>query len=135
MDSRIRSLNCSISAEKAVHSGAVPTEEKVLTGKLLSPGSDLKGGLQPGGRVLSGQITPDDPLRGNLPGTLELHYSPDAVPEYKGPYEVIPKVEAQTLDTAGKLMRKDVEVYAVPYFEVSNTTGGSTVYIAKSTNA
>ena len=51
--------------------------------------------------------------------------------EYEGPYEVIPKVEAQTLETAGKIMKKDVAVKAIPIYEVSNTSGGSTVYIAK----
>ena len=129
MDSRNRSLNGSISAEKAVHSGAVPSEEKVLTGKLLPPGSDLRGNLQPGGRVLSGQLASEDPLRGNLPGTLELHYSPDAVPEYKGSYEVTPDLNAQTLETAGQLMREDVTIKPIPIYEVSNTSGGTTVII------
>ena len=49
---------------------------------------------------------------------------------YGGPYEVTPKVEAQTLPTAKKLMREDISVRAIPYFDVSNPAGGNTIYIA-----
>lgn len=49
---------------------------------------------------------------------------------YEGPYDVTPKVTAQTLQTAQKLMREDVSVRAIPYFDVSNPAGGNTVYIA-----
>lgn len=49
---------------------------------------------------------------------------------YDGPYEVTPKVSAQTLPTAKKLMLDDVSVRAIPYFDVSNPAGGNTIYIA-----
>lgn len=49
---------------------------------------------------------------------------------YEGPYDVTPKVEAQTLQTAQKFMREDVSVRAIPYFDVSNPAGGNTIYIA-----
>lgn len=49
---------------------------------------------------------------------------------YDGPYEVTPKVSAQTLQTAQKFMREDVSVRAIPYFDVSNPAGGNTIYIA-----
>ena len=49
---------------------------------------------------------------------------------YDGPYDVTPKVTAQTLSTAKKLMRDDVSVRAIPYFDVSNPAGGNTIYIA-----
>ncbi len=49
---------------------------------------------------------------------------------YEGPYDVTPKVTAQTLQTAQKLMREDVSVRAIPYFDVSNPAGGNTIYIA-----
>ena len=52
------------------------------------------------------------------------------VPVYGGPYEAIPKVTAQTLPTANKLMLEDVSVRAIPYFDVSNPAGGNTIYIA-----
>ena len=49
---------------------------------------------------------------------------------YEGPYDVTPKVTAQILPTAKKLMREDVSVRAIPYFDVSNPAGGNTIYIA-----
>ena len=52
------------------------------------------------------------------------------VPVYDGPYEAVPKVTAQTLPTAKKLMRDDVSIRAIPYFDVSNSAGGNTIYIA-----
>ena len=57
--------------------------------------------------------------------------SSNDVQVYDGPYEAIPKVEAQTLPTAKKLMTDDVTVHGVPFYEVSNDQGGNTVYIAK----
>lgn len=48
---------------------------------------------------------------------------------YEGSYEVTPKVEAQTLPTANKFLRKDVSVFAIPFFDVGNESGGSTIYI------
>ena len=57
--------------------------------------------------------------------------SANDIPVYDGPYEAIPKVEAQTLQTAKKLMTDDVTVHGVPFYEVSNDQGGDTVYIAK----
>lgn len=51
------------------------------------------------------------------------------VPKYEGTYDVTPKVEEQTLPTAEKFLEKDVTIKKIPYFEVSNTSGGDTVYI------
>lgn len=48
---------------------------------------------------------------------------------YEGEYEVIPKVAAQKLETANKMMAKDLTIKEIPYFEVSNLAGGSTVTI------
>lgn len=53
--------------------------------------------------------------------------SPD---EYQGPYDVIPKVDAQQLPTKNKLMNSDVTVWGIPYEEVSNLYG-TTVTIAE----
>lgn len=49
---------------------------------------------------------------------------------YDGSYEVIPKVDAQTLPTAKKIMLENVQIHAIPIFEVSNQADGETVYIA-----
>ena len=48
---------------------------------------------------------------------------------YTGEYEITPKVESQKMPTAQKTMMDDVTVHAIPYFDVSNQAGGSTVYI------
>lgn len=50
---------------------------------------------------------------------------------YKGDYVVTPKVDGQTIPTKGKVLIKDMTVNPIPFFDVSNTSGGSTVYIAK----
>lgn len=55
--------------------------------------------------------------------------SSNDVPVYDGPYEAIPKVEAQTLPTAKKLMTDDVTVRKIPRYEVSNDCDGVTLII------
>lgn len=54
----------------------------------------------------------------------------DGIQDYAGPYEVTPKVDSQSLPTKGKLMTNDVTINEIPVFRVSNTSGGTTVYIA-----
>ena len=49
---------------------------------------------------------------------------------YEGEYEVTPQFDEQTLPTKEKVMRDDVTVKAIPISRVSNTSGGTTVYIA-----
>ena len=51
------------------------------------------------------------------------------IEEYKGSYEVTPKVEEQVLPTAEKVMRNDVKIKEIPIFTVSNNSGGNTVFI------
>ena len=48
---------------------------------------------------------------------------------YEGSYLVTPKIEAQVLPTAKKYLENDVTIKEIPFFEVSNTSGGNTVYI------
>lgn len=49
---------------------------------------------------------------------------------YDGEYEITPKVDEQLIPTAQKFLTKDMTVKKIPYFDVGNTAGGSTVYIA-----
>lgn len=49
---------------------------------------------------------------------------------YEGDYEVTPKVTGQTMATKDKVLTEDVKIKAIPFFNVSNTSGGNTVYIA-----
>lgn len=50
-------------------------------------------------------------------------------PVYDGNYAVTPAVTEQTLKTAQKKMVADVKIKKIPYFEVSNNSGGTTATI------
>ena len=60
----------------------------------------------------------------------ELSYIP-TTEIYSGSYEITPMVTSQEIPTAEKYMKYDMTINAIPYFDVSNTAGGSTVYIGK----
>lgn len=49
---------------------------------------------------------------------------------FTGPYEVTPTIKGFKMDTAEKYMPQDVKVKAIPFSDVSNIAGGTTVYIA-----
>lgn len=49
--------------------------------------------------------------------------------EYTGDYNVTPKVTEQVLLTKNKVMVNDLTVKSIPFYNVSNTSGGNTVYI------
>ena len=53
------------------------------------------------------------------------------VPPYIGSYVVTPRVDEQVLPTAQKMMAEDLTIKEIPFFNVSNNSGGSTVYIGK----
>lgn len=55
----------------------------------------------------------------------------DDVPLYDGEYEVTPRVNEQTLPTAQRFLARDVKIEKIPYFEVSNSSGGKTVSIGE----
>ena len=48
---------------------------------------------------------------------------------YEGDYVVTPKVEGQVIPTKDKVMVENMEIRPIPFFNVSNTSGGNTVYI------
>ena len=48
---------------------------------------------------------------------------------YEGDYVVTPKVEEQIMPTKDKVLLEDVTIKSIPYFNVGNNSGGSTVYI------
>ena len=51
---------------------------------------------------------------------------------YTGPYDVIPVADGDILlETKNKHMLDNVKVHEIPYYEVSNPSGGETVYIAR----
>ncbi len=51
------------------------------------------------------------------------------VQKYAGPDTVVPGTRDQVLPTGGKRVSGDITVTKIPYSEVSNTSGGTTVII------
>lgn len=85
--------------------------------------------------VVIGAIIKDQGLNGGISqeatisGSLASAYTTNASP-YTGEYEVTPKVDSQQLETKQKYMTDNVKIHAIPFFEVGNTSGGNTVFIA-----
>lgn len=86
-------------------------------------------------KQLTGQFKMEPRLIGEfgrpqkLTGTLKVTKEYDT---YLGSYLVVPKAnEKQVLRTQNRIMKDDVTVLEVPYYEVSNEHNGTTVYIAK----
>lgn len=48
---------------------------------------------------------------------------------YEGDYIVTPSVSEQTMATKSKVMKDDVTIRAIPFYNVSNQSGGTTAYI------
>lgn len=54
------------------------------------------------------------------------------ISDYTGSYSITPKAnQSQTLDTKNKVLINNITVFEVPYFDVSNNSGGITVTIGK----
>ena len=53
-----------------------------------------------------------------------------ALPDYEGPYVIVPKTSATILETDNKSMRDNVVVKKIPYSVVTNPSGGRTITIA-----
>lgn len=53
-------------------------------------------------------------------GVITKNISPEI---YGGEYEIVPKTEAQKLNTANKLLEENIKVLAIPFYEVSNKDG------------
>lgn len=49
-------------------------------------------------------------------------------PDYSGEYEITPQVESQTLQTKNRILRENMQVKEIPYYETSNLYG-ETIYI------
>lgn len=59
----------------------------------------------------------------------DLYLTERSAAQFDGPYSVTPMVSGQTLETKDKFMRGNVEVTAIPFYQVSNPSGGSTIFI------
>lgn len=84
--------------------------------------------------TITGAISSTQSLQGSisaeqsLSGTVSQQIEYDTY--YDGSYEITPTVEGQTMGTADKIMRTDVDIKPIPYSEVHNDAGGLTVVIA-----
>ena len=62
----------------------------------------------------------------------EIQYmAPATEAIYEGDYEITPKIGEQILATKKKYMKNDLTIQKIPFYDVSNSAGGSTVYIAE----
>ena len=95
-----------------------------FVGKAIPQTSTIVGCLS-NTQSLVGELT----YEAHLTGSLATAYSSAGV-KYDGDYEVTPTVEGMELNTKDRYMVDDVKINAIPFFEVSNTSGGNTVYIA-----
>lgn len=91
--------------------GAIKPQEATLAGKISLDGANLAGAIQ-APIILSGRVA--------IPAGYKY---------FGGNYEIMPKIESQILDTKDKLMSKDVFIKSIPYYEVSNLQGGTTIII------
>lgn len=95
-----------------------------IVGKIKAQIGTLTGSIA-GESALSGRLV----YEGHLAGSLATAYSSAGV-KYDGDYEVTPTVEGTKLSTRDKFMVDDVKIKAIPFYEVSNASGGNTVFIA-----
>jgi hypothetical protein len=82
--------------------------------------------------ILNGARLPEatESDNGKFLGVVGGKYALTELPKYDGTYEVTPQAEtAVTLKTAKKYLSEDVTVKKIPYYEVDNESGGTTVYI------
>lgn len=76
---------------------------------------------------LNGKMSGESVLRGTLSVCVTREYD-----TYSGDYKVVPKASgSQILNTANKVMKDDILVTEIPYWETSNESNGTTAYIAK----
>lgn len=107
--------------------------ESFLNGQIRSE-SGIQGELSMVS-VLEGDILTNAGVAGTLAPAEEI-YGEVTIPEviggayYNGEYEVTPTVVGKSLPTEGLLMRRNVTVLEIPYYETSNEAG-TTVYIAE----
>lgn len=64
-------------------------------------------------------------------GVVQLVTARPGTDYYEGSYKAVPQVIAQTLETRHKYLIDDITICEIPFFNVSNNSGGSTVYIGK----
>ena len=79
---------------------------------------------------ISARIQVVDKLTASMGAVVVVVEDISHLPQYDGPYEITPRVTAQTLPTARKILTDDLTVREIPRYDVSNTAGGKTIFIA-----
>lgn len=46
---------------------------------------------------------------------------------YEGEYTIIPSIEEQSMNTKDKLLKENVTIEAIPYYETSNVSGKTVI--------
>lgn len=88
----------------------------------------LDGTLTLDVNIQDGTLSDITNLNGEFGNYIQV--SAQTYPYYEGEYEVIPMAyESQVLPTTDTIMRDDLTIREVPYYETSNVNG-TTVYIA-----
>ena len=101
--------------------GKLSKTPKKIIGSIRSV-SSLSGSIR-SKAVLVGKVYSSAPT---LTGKVSVITGYD---EFEGAYEITPKVNSQMIETKDKLMYKDLIVGSIPYYEVSNSKGGTTIII------
>ena len=90
----------------------------------VTAGSSVSGEMLPKAGVLT-----DDYLQGEIQASSEP--VENFLREYEGSYEIDPTKSRQILPTKDKLMRKDMTIQGIYYYEVTNAKCGKTVTIGR----
>ena len=84
--------------------------------------------------ILRGTLSRNNPeLKCTISPIVQLECSisksPVTIPVYNGKYDFTPDQNEQIINTKGRLMINDMIFREIPYEEVSNNSGGTTVTI------
>lgn len=105
---------------------AYVNEEKI-TGTIESYSGEIENGIEipdmPDGTM---EITENGKYDVNLIAQVEVNVPTGE--EYEGEYTIIPSIEEQSMNTKDKLLKENVIIESIPYYETSNESG-KTVYI------
>ena len=128
--SGIRTVNFlqgNVNVGNAVH-GEISSGHKERVGDYLQ-GAVTAGSAVHGEMLPKAGMPADDYLQGKIHASIE---PVENLPRnYEGSYEIDPAKSRQVLPTKDKLMREDMTVLGIYYYEVTNEQGGKTVTIGR----
>lgn len=103
--------------------------ESEATGKANDALQGAISALTISGEVVSKAGKASDVLQGNVSASIEpVENYPLA---YEGSYEIDPLKREQILPTMSRVMLRDLKVFGIYYYEVTNGNGGKTVTIGR----